>query len=57
LVYFVETKDGSKTQISLMNGIKQRGVMHSTDEHMVYKFRISHLMKEDIEIRLHAENG
>ena len=57
IVYMVETENGDKTIIKLMTGQKQRGVIKTTTDQMVYQFKPTNNFLEDIEIRLHSENG
>ena len=40
-----------------MTGQKQRGVLKTTNDQMVYQFKPTNDFSEDIEIRLHSENG
>eukprot|EP00347_Sterkiella_histriomuscorum_P004193 403361391 len=57
LVYFTESEAGVKSNIKLLTGQKQRGVMKSTNESMIYEFTLSNSVNEDVEIRVHSENG
>ena len=58
LVYFSHTDsdiDGPLVKLSL--GLRQKGVIKSTNETMLYMFKLSNEVREDVEVRLQAENG
>jgi hypothetical protein len=57
-MYFTETSDGnSEPKIKLVMGLKQKGVLKSTEESRLYTFTLSTANKEEVELRLESENG
>lgn len=56
LVYFVE-ESGSPSMIQLLMGMKQKGVLKSTNDSMLYYFEVSSDYPEELEVRMHSENG
>ena len=59
MVYFTEVEGDIHhiPKVKLLNGQKQKGVLKSTNDSMVYYFKLSSEIKEDIEVRLDSENG
>lgn len=40
-----------------MTGQKQKGVLKSTNDSLIYEFTLQNDVLEDVEVRLHSENG
>jgi hypothetical protein len=58
LVFFTHTsQEKNEAGVKLTLGMKQKGVLKSTNESAVFFFKLSNDIREDVEVRLQSENG